>query len=270
MANPTLNFLVLALYLAAGALITQRLAIGNTASPGTKIGTLSLILGALVLHAAILYTGWDGGGVNLSLTAAFSLVAWIVAAMYVAFSLARPLDTLGILVMPFAALTVAAVWMWPTQNMIALSTRWQAAHIVVALLAYSLLCLAAAQSLMLLAQERELKNKHPSAIIRSLPPMELTETLMFYLIGIGFVLLTLTVVSGIFFAEQFFGKPFSFTHHIVLALSAWVVYAILLFGRWRLGWRGRTAVHWTLGGFALLLLAYFGSKFVLEVVLGRR
>jgi ABC-type uncharacterized transport system permease subunit len=270
MANPALNFLALALYVAAAILIAQRLASGRPASPGAKIGTLSLTLGAIILHAAILYTGFlSGGGVNLSLTAAFSLVAWIVAAMYFVVSLFRPLDSLGILITPLAALTVLAAALWPAQNLITLSTPWQAAHIVVALLAYSLLCLAAAQSLLLLVQERELKHRHPGGILRALPPMELTETLMFHLIGVGFVLLTLTVVSGIFFAEQFFGKPFSFTHHIVLALCAWVVYAVLLFGRWRLGWRGRTAVRWTLGGFMLLVLAYFGTKFVLEVLLGR-
>jgi len=270
MANPALNFLALALYLATAVLIAQRLASGHPVSSGAKIGTLSLTVGAVILHAAILYTGLQGGVANLSLTAAFSLVAWIVATMYFAVSLFRPLDSLGILVTPFAGLTVLASWLWPTRNPIPLSSTWQAVHIVIALLAYSLLCLAAAQSLMLLLQERELKRKQLGGVIRALPPMEMTETLMFHLIGVGFLLLTLTVVSGVFFAEQLFGKPFSFTHHIVLAMSAWVVYAILLYGRWHLGWRGRTAIRWTLGGFLLLVLAYFGSKFVLEVVLGRR
>lgn len=269
MANPALNFLVPALYFATAVLIAQRLASGHPASPGGRIGTLSLTLGAVILHAAILYTGLYGSVVNLSLTAAFSLVAGIVAVMYFSVSLFRPLDSLGILIMPLAGLTVLAAWVWPTENLIALSSLWQGAHIVVALLAYSLLALAAAQSLMLLWQERELKHKHPGGIIRALPPMQLTEKLMFHLIGVGFLLLTLTVISGVFFAEQFFGKPFTFTHHIVLALSAWIVFAILLFGRWRLGWRGRLAIRWTLGGFLLLVLAYFGSKFVLEVLLGR-
>jgi ABC-type uncharacterized transport system permease subunit len=269
MVNPALNFLAPALYLATAVLIAQRLASGHAAPVAAKIGSLSLTLGAIVLHAAILYTGLYAGGVNLSLTAAFSLVAWIVAVMYFTVSLFRPLDSLGILVMPLAGLTVLAAFSWPAQNVIALSSPWQAAHVVIALLAYSLLCLAAAQSLMLLLQERELKRKHLGGVIRALPPMELTEKLMFHLIGVGFLLLTATVISGVFFAEQFFGKPFSFTHHIVLAMSAWIVYAILLFGRWRLGWRGRTAIRWTLGGFLLLVLAYFGSKFVLEVLLGR-
>ncbi len=270
MANPMLNFLVLALYIATGALIAQRLAFGRTATRGVKVGTLSLVLGAIVLHAAVLYPGLRlETGLNLSLTTAFSLVAWVVVLLYFTASVYRPVDNLGIVVLPLAGLTVLAAWWRPTQHLIALSSQWQALHIIVSLLAYSLLCLAAVQSLLLLLQERTLKQKHSGGFIRALPPMETTETLMFQMIGLGFVLLTLTMASGIVFAESFFGKPFRFTHHTLLALIAWVVYAILLLGRWRLGWRGRLAIRWTLGGFLLLVLAYFGSKFVLEVLLGR-
>jgi ABC-type uncharacterized transport system permease subunit len=271
MDNPALNFLALGLYIAAGALTALRFFSGHVPSPGAKLGTLSLAGGAVLLHTAILFPGFlYGAGLNLSLTAAFSAVAWIVALLFVLVSIFRPLDNLGALILPSAGIVVFVAWRWPTQQVIALSSSWQAVHIVVALLAYSLLCLAAIQSLLLLMQERELKQKHQRGFLRALPPMETTETLMFNLIGFGFVLLTLTVVSGVFFSEQFFGKPFRFTHHMVLAICAWVVYVILLYGRWRLGWRGRTAVRWTLGGFLLLVLAYFGSKFVFEIVLGRR
>jgi ABC-type uncharacterized transport system permease subunit len=92
---------------------------------------------------------------------------------------------------------------------------------------------------------------------------------MFQVVIVGFTLLTLTLISGFFFSEELFNKPLQFTHHIVLSIIAWIVFAILLLGRWRLGWRGRTAVHWILGGFILLVLAYFGSKFVFEFVLKR-
>jgi ABC-type uncharacterized transport system permease subunit len=269
MANPALNFLALALYFATGLLIAQRLAYGRIATTGAKIGTLSLALGALVMHAVVLTPGLRlETGLNLSLTAAFSLVAWIVSMLYVLAATARPLDSIGVLVMPLAGLTVLAAWLWPAQQLIPLSSQSQALHIIVALLAYSLLCLAAAQSLLLLVQERGLKHRQAGGILRALPPMETTETLMFSLIGIGFVLLTLTVISGVLFAESLFGTPFRWTHHIVLALSAWIVYAVLLVGRWRLGWRGRAAIRWTLGGFVLLVLGYFGSKFVL-LLLGR-
>ena len=92
---------------------------------------------------------------------------------------------------------------------------------------------------------------------------------MFQMIGVGFFLLTLTLISGLFFSEAVFGQPLKFTHHIVLSLFAWVAFAVLLAGRWRFGWRGRNAIRWTLGAFTLLVLAYFGTKFVLEVLLTR-
>ncbi len=270
MTNPVLNFLAAALYVVAGALIARRLACGHPATRGTQIGTLSLIGGAAVLHTATLLPILQPeASLNLSLTMAFSLVAWIVVMLYVLASLYRPVDNLGVVVMPLAGLMVLLAWQWPAQHLIPVSSPWQAAHIVISLLAYSLLSLATIQSLLLLAQERELKHKHAGRFIRALPPMETTEAVMFQMISLGFVLLTLTVASGVVFSESVFGKPFQLKHHIVLALSAWTVYGILLFGRWRLGWRGRAAIFWTLGGFMLLLLGYFGSKFVLEVLLGR-
>jgi ABC-type uncharacterized transport system permease subunit len=101
------------------------------------------------------------------------------------------------------------------------------------------------------------------------PPLLTLERYLFRLITTGFVLLTLTLASGILFSEQLFGKPVTFTHKNVFSVAGWVVFAILLFGRWRYGWRGRMAVNWILGGTLLLVLGYLGSKFVLEVLLHR-
>lgn len=270
MTNPAINFLALTLYFIAGGFLGLRLMRGQVVTGGVKIGIFSLGLGAVVLHAALLYTGlWTDLGLNLALTPAFSLVAWVVATLYLAASLVRPVDNLGVFIMPFAGLMLLIEWLWPGQMSLPLTSGVSAAHIVVSVLAYSLLCLAAVQSLMLLMQERHLHGKHPGGFIRALPPMQTMEGVMFQLIGLGFILLTLTLISGLIFSEATFGRPFRLTHHIVLAVLAWVVYAILLVGRWRLGWRGRQAIHWTLGGFVLLLLAYFGSKFVLEVLLKR-
>ena len=84
------------------------------------------------------------------------------------------------------------------------------------------------------------------------------------------MLLTLTLASGILFSEEIFHKPFQLNHKNLFTLIAWLVFALLLTGRQMLGWRGRTAVRWTLSGFSLLLLAYIGSKFVLEVLLHRQ
>ena len=98
---------------------------------------------------------------------------------------------------------------------------------------------------------------------------EAMEALLFNLLWRGFILLTLTLVSGVFFTEQIFGKAFVINHHIVLSASAWLVFGIFLFGHWRWGWRGKNALHWTIGGLSLLILGYFGTKFVLEFMLDK-
>jgi ABC-type uncharacterized transport system permease subunit len=225
---------------------------------------------AVTLHAIVLYAGpQSAGGINLSFTGAIALVAWLVASLYLLVSLWRPIDNLGVLIMPLAALTVLVDWLRPLATPVVLTSRLQALHILVALVAYSLLCLAAVQSVMLLVQDRKLKQKLPGGFLRALPPMQTMEQIMFQMIALGFALLTATLVSGVIFSEQLFGAPLRLTHHVVLAALAWIVYGVLLIGRWRFGWRGRTAVRWTLGGFALLVLGYFGSKFVLEIILQR-
>ena len=88
-------------------------------------------------------------------------------------------------------------------------------------------------------------------------------------IAAGFVLLTLTLGSGIVFSEELFGKAMRFNHKTVFGILSWLIFAALLGGRQLYGWRGRIAVRWTLAGFLMLVLAYVGSKFVLEVLLGR-
>ena len=268
MTNPALNFLAIALYAGAGLVIGRELLRGANTNLSQWARLAALV--AAVLHAIALASALRvDGGLNLALTGAFSLVAWVVVCLYLLSSLSRPVDNLGAVILPLAAITLLVAWWWPGESPTRLSSPPQATHIVISLLAYSLLCLAAVQSLMLLAQESKLRHKHPQGMVRALPPMQTMEQVMFQMIGIGFVLLSLTLISGVFFADAVFGKPFALTHHVVLSALGWAVYAILLFGRWRLGWRGRIAVRWTLGGFALLVLAYFGSKFVFEILLQR-
>jgi ABC-type uncharacterized transport system permease subunit len=270
MNNSLLNFPAVVFYLAVAALLWRRLARGETTTSAQQALSLGIGFVAVALHAVLLYSGpQPAGGINLSLTGAFGLVAWIVAGLYLLVSLWRPIDNLGVFIMPFAALTVLVEWLRPIQVPVTLTSRLQALHIIVALVAYGLLCLAAVQSIMLLLQDRKLKQKHPGGFLRALPPMQTMEEIMFQMIALGFILLTATLVSGVVFSDQVFGTPFKFTHHIVLAALGWAVYATLLVGRWRFGWRGRTAVRWTLGGFALLVLGFFGTKFVLEIILRR-
>ena len=140
-------------------------------------------------------------------------------------------------------------------------------HILISILAYSVLSIAAIQAILLAIQNKYLRNKHPGGFIRSFPPMETMESLLFKMIGVGFVLQSISLVTGMLYLENMFEQHLA--HKTILSIVSWFVFAVLLWGRWRFGWRGRVAIRWTLAGFIILLLAYLGSKMVLEIFLGR-
>jgi ABC-type uncharacterized transport system permease subunit len=143
-------------------------------------------------------------------------------------------------------------------------------HQSLAFLAYMLFGLAALQSGVMAAMEKRLHQHRAEGRLSRMPPLLTMEQWLFRFIGIGFVLLTLALATGIVFSEQMFGKPFSFhhftQHKTVFAFISWFIYGGLLLGRRVYGWRGRTAIGWSLAGFAMLVLAYFGTKLVLELV----
>ena len=270
MSTTFLAWPAVALYCIAAALLWRGLRAAGNGQRTVPRGIFVLAAGGLILHGAILYTDLFMGDFNLGLTHAASLVAWAVTLLFLATVLFQPIESLGVLILPIAALSLVAAWQWPSRAVaLAGASPAQAAHIVVSLLAYSLLSVAMVQSLVLGLQERALHRRHASGFLRSLPPLETMELLLFRMIAVGFVLLSFTLVSGVFFSEELFGKPLRWNHHVVLSLIAWVVFGLLLAGRWRFGWRGRTAVRLTLAGFSLLVLGYFGSKYVLENLLKR-
>jgi len=142
-------------------------------------------------------------------------------------------------------------------------------HFLIAMLAYSLFTLAALHAVLMAATEKHLHRGRLTPLFAGLPPLLTMERLLFRLIYIAFGLLTLTVLSGVLLSEEIFGRPLRFNHMTVFSIISWLIFAALLFGRLRWGWRGRVAVRWTLSGFVTLLLAYLGSRFVLEILLGR-
>lgn len=257
------------LYACAAGLLWRGLRQNTTGA--ARVGIFALIGGALVLHAAVLYTHtFRMDGLDLGLTNALSLVGWVIALLFVITATRRPIESLGVLILPIAAAMLLLTGLWPGTHTARIhASPLMSTHIVISLLAYSLLSIAVIQSLMLAVQEKALRQHHPGQLMRALPPLETMEGLMFWMLGLGFVLLTLTLISGVFFSEALFGQPLRLTHHTVLSMLAWGIFGILLIGHWRFGWRGRTALRWTLTGFILLVLAYFGSKFVLEVLLKR-
>lgn len=258
-----LNLLVITLYLAAATGLAWPL-IGAGRSQGR--GSLAIGALAVVLHAGILL-GMHRGALDLHFFAALSLVACVVSALTLLVNLSRPVAALGVIVFPLAALLVAL------DRFVAPPTMpqpmdWQIKlHVTIALLAFSVLSIAAVMAIGLAIQERGLRHRQFGPWLRALPPLTLTENLLFQLIGAGFALLTLTLLTGALFVDNLFGQHL--VHKTVLSIIAWLVFGALLWGRWRYGWRGRRAVNLTLSGMALLLLAFFGTKAVLELVLHR-
>jgi ABC-type uncharacterized transport system permease subunit len=229
------------------------------------------LLAALLAHGfALAGEIFPGNAMHFSFSIALSMIFWLAIAFYWIESFYARMDGLQMLGLPAAAVAVLLPIVFPGQHLLTNVDSVQfRAHFLIAMMAYSLLTLAALHAILMAAAEKRLHQGQLTPLLASLPPLLTMETLLFRLIHIGFALLTLTLVSGILFSESLFGKALTFNHKTVFAILSWVIFAHLLIGRHLRGWRGRKALRWTLAGFAALLLAYVGSRFVLEVLLGR-
>ena len=231
---------------------------------------------AWLLHGAALWTDMlANGSVRLGFALMLSAALWISVAAYWIENRNFALDSLRRLVLPCAAAVAILPLVFPGSLLplegMAPVFGW---HIAVAILAYSILTIAAFHAVLMALQESRLHTRSApggwlAAAIDQLPALLTMEKLLFRLIWIGFILLSLTVLSGVVFSEQLFGRAMKWDHKTVFTLLSWILFAALLAGRrWR-GWRGKTALRFTLAGFATLVLAYVGSHFVFEVVLHR-
>jgi ABC-type uncharacterized transport system permease subunit len=225
----------------------------------------------LALHGWLLSNSVTSAeGLQMGVGNALSAIAWMAVALYLIADVVYPFDGLQTFVAPVAAvcslmpLVFAPVHPLPNTELIAFK-----AHVIIAMLAYGLFTIAALHGLLMTLVERRLHSEPLAPALKSFPPLLTMERLLFQIIVVAFVLLTLTLVSGVFFSEELFGKPVVFNHKTVFAFISWGIFAALLAGRALYGWRGRVAVRWVLTGFVMLLLAYVGSKFVLEVILQR-
>ena len=250
------------LYLAAAGLLVAGLRRGTRGA-----AWLGVASAAMAAHALEHVLAWhELGGADTHFFAAISLVTLGMAALTTLFGAGGRMASLGVVVFPLAALALLASHLHGRLAPVPLDWRLQL-HAWLALLAYATLAVAALLAVMLWLQERALSRREIRDWLRALPPLVELETLLFRTIATGFVLLGATLLSGVLFVEDLLAQHL--VHKTVLSVLSWLVFGVLLLGRWRLGWRGRTAVHWTLAAMALLVLAFFGSKFVLELVLGR-
>ncbi|MBL4607693.1 MAG: cytochrome c biogenesis protein CcsA [Pseudomonadales bacterium] len=207
-------------------------------------------------------------GIYFSFFQVASLFGWVIAAVAIIASFYRPVSNLALLAYPSAAMGIllSLTIKTDTSPLPALSPEILL-HIILSILAYSVLAIAVAQSLLLYAQHYQLKHKHMTGLIQFLPPLQTMEKLLFEMIWAGIALLSISIGSGFLFLENLFSQHL--VHKTTLSIAAWLTFAVLLWGRHKLGWRGKTAIKGTLIGFSLLVLAYFGSKLVLEIILQR-
>jgi ABC-type uncharacterized transport system permease subunit len=263
-----LHVLVAAIY---GISAWARWPRGNYAAPARASTGQAFLAVALVLHGIAI---WQAivrpGGLDLSFVNALSLVAGLAVLAAWLTGMLRTLPGVAAVVLPVAALCALLPPLATSPHRIPFAGEpWAAAHIGIALVAYALFVVVALQALVMTGLEKRLHRGLPEQPARATPPLLTLERYMFRLLGVGFVLLTMTLASGILFSEQLFGRAVPLTHKNVFSVAGWLAFAVLLFGRWRYGWRGRTALKWILAGTLLLVLGYLGSKFVLEVILGR-
>jgi len=230
---------------------------------------LLLVLPALALHGLMAWMQIDrDDGFYFGFFTASTMVALIMTAFVALSALRLPVQNLLLLVLPVSIATIIGSLTGATAfSPLASLDAPLIAHILLSFTAYGILFMAACQALVLTYQERVLRSKRSMVMLRLLPPLETMETLLFALLWAGVIMLTLAIGSGFAFLEDMFAQQV--VHHTVLAMASWLLYAGLLTGHYLFGWRSYTATYGTLIAFALLLLGYFGSKFVLEILLGR-
>jgi ABC-type uncharacterized transport system permease subunit len=262
---------VILLYVAVAALYGLAAWFRGHATPRVHAHAWFALVGTgLLLHAVTIGRAVvTPEGIDLSFPQALSLVAWLTVLVALLSGLLRKLPAVGNVVLPVAALCAVAPLVGGTPHRFPYAGEaWAPVHIAVALVAYALFVVAAMQALLLAGFEKRLHRGVALPDDGPLPLLTL-ERFLFRLVVAGFALLTLTLASGLVFSEHVFGQPVTLTHKNVFSLVGWAAFAVLLFGRWRYGWRGRRALYWIVGGTVLLLLGYLGSKFVSQVLLGR-
>ncbi len=260
-----IHLAVAALYVAAAWLC------GDASHGSRRRAGAALIALALVLHgSAIAYAVFTPAGLDLSFVHALSLVAWLTVLVAGLSGLLGKMPAVTTVVLPVAAFCALAPLAATSPHRFPYAAQpWAAVHIAVALVAYALFVVAAMQALVLTGLERRLRRGIADDGGSRTAPLLTLESFLFRLVAVGFVLLTLTIASGLLFSEQLFARPMAFNHKNLFSMLGWITFATLLIGRWRWGWRGRHALYWVLVGTGLLVLGYLGSKFVVEVLLGR-
>ncbi len=250
------------LYCLSAFLIFKQLgATGNRRWHALAPAIVAVLLQAIALNRLII----QPQSLNLGFFPALALIAWLISIQILLSSVFRRIESLGIFVFPLSGLASVVASLHLSDRLIATGDSAIQGHIMISVIAYSLITLGACQAGLLAYQDHSIRQHQPGGFIRFLPSLHDMETLLFQFLGFGFVCLSASLLSGFVYLEDIFAQQL--VHKTVLSIVAWVILGVLLFGRLRFGWRGKKAIRWTLSAFVFLMLAFFGSKLVLEFIL---
>ncbi|SSW64583.1 cytochrome C assembly family protein [Achromobacter agilis] len=265
-------------YAVLGGSLWIRLAGAGGVEQTGKVARLCL-LGALVLHGIGLQQSMLGSQhLFIGWALALSAAIWLGMVVFWLESLVVRIDGLQLLLLPAATAASGLAAIFPQGQFVPhANDAWLRVHLLIALAAYGLITIAALHAMMMALLDRHLHRPLDAPAERSIvgrvldsqPPLLVQEQLLFRIIWIGFVVLTLAVGTGSVASMKLTGKILPFDHKTVFTLLSWLTFGVLLAGRHVWGWRGRVALRWTLTGFGFLILAYTGSRFVLEMILHR-
>ena len=205
-------------------------------------------------------------GIDLAINNVFSLVILIINTIVILSSQRKPLHSLLIILLPLSIVAVAVASIsFADATDLSHFGAGVSAHILLSIIAYSLLTTATLQALLLHWQNNRLKNHQLSGLVKHLPPLQTMESLMFELLWVGVILLAAGITVGALFLNDIFAQHL--IHKTTLSIIALLIFSALLWGRATQGWRGNIAIRWVLGGFCVLMLAYFGSKIVIDIII---
>ncbi|HSV46300.1 MAG TPA: cytochrome c biogenesis protein CcsA [Ramlibacter sp.] len=260
---------------ASGASVVLALAAATAyAVPAAAAARLSesaariALLAAWLLHALVL--GWAllGESPRFGFAPALSVTAWLVLTVYAVERQVFPQLQARWALAGLGAAAVLLALLFPGTPLTHSSSPWLPLHWALGIASYGLFAAAVVHAWLMRRAERHIRQADDDAG-PGLPLLTL-ERLTFRFAGAGFVLLSATLLAGLLFGESIHGgSGWRWDHKTIFSVAAWLAFALLLTGRARFGWRGRKAVRVLYTGSLLLLLAYVGSRFVLEVVLGR-
>jgi ABC-type uncharacterized transport system permease subunit len=254
-------------YLVAVVLLYLAIAEGSRSK---RIFAAGVTLFGLVLHIWAQSHHWViPTSPSVSVLNVLSLCALVTVAIpLISFPFRNSLFDAGLVALPLSVLILIAEGTL-TAPIIEIShtTAHTTAHIFSSVIAFGVLSVAGVYAIFIAVIDHLLRRHNLNKLMQALPPLETLEAVLFHLIRIGFAVLTVALATGLVYVDDLFGQHLA--HKTILSIFAWLVFALLLWGRWKRGWRGSVAVRMTLAGIALLLLSYFGSKLVLEIVLER-